>query len=193
MEQSLKANQPISVNSTPTMADGIAVKKPGKHPFQIVERYVDDMVAVDETEIAQTMLMLLERNKLLVEGSGAASLAAMIYQHLSITNKKVVSVISGGNVDISFISRIIERGMVEAGRFVRFSCILNDKPGYLEKILEVVTECQGNVLDISLTHIGKNILPGQAQLMLSVETKNLQHIEEIFEALRKQGYLTEIL
>ncbi len=193
MAQSLENNKPLKVESLPTMADGIAVKKPGQHTFQLVQKYVDDMLSVDETEIAQTMLMLLERNKLLVEGSGAVSLAALLYHKLPLNRKKIVPIISGGNVDVSFISRIIERGMVEAGRFVRFNTILQDKPGNLEKILQVVTEKQGNVLDISLSHMGDRIYPGYAQLSLSVETKDQHHIEEIFEAFKQKGFTTDIV
>ncbi|MBM4761890.1 threonine ammonia-lyase [Bacillus sp. B15-48] len=193
MEQSLKEQKPVLVDSSPTMADGIAVKRPGLHTFQLVQRYVDAMVSVDEMEIAQTMLMLLERNKLLVEGSGAVALAALLYQKVPLQHKKVVPVISGGNVDVSFISRIIERGMVEAGRFVRFSTILNDKPGNLEKFLGVVTEKNGNILDVSINHMGENIYPGYAQFLLSVETKNREHIEEIFTAFQKKGFTTDIV
>ncbi|MCQ6276975.1 threonine ammonia-lyase [Bacillus sp. V3B] len=192
MAQSLKAKKPLTVDASPTMADGIAVKRPGEHTFRLVQQYVDEMLSVNEMEIAQTMLMLLERNKLLVEGSGAVSLAAMLYEKLPIKNKKVVTVISGGNVDVSFISRIIERGMVEAGRFMHFTTLLKDKPGNLEKILQVVTERQGNILDISLSHMGDKIYPSYAQLSMSVETKDRQHIEEIFKALKKKGYITEM-
>lgn len=188
MAQSLKEKKTATVEADPTMADGIAVKKPGQLPFQLAQIYVDEMFSVSEMEIAQTMLMLLERNKILVEGSGAVSLAACIFKKLPIKNKKVAAIISGGNVDVSFISRIIERGMVEAGRFMRFSTLLKDKPGNLEKILQVVTERQGNILDISLSHIGDKIFPNYAQLSLSVETKDRHHIEEIFEALKKKGY-----
>ena len=137
--------------------------------------------------------MLLERNKILVEGSGAVSLAALLNQKLPIKNKKVVPIISGGNVDVSFISRIIERGMVESGRFMRFNTILKDKPGNLEKVLHIVTEHQGNILDISFSHMGDKIYPSYAQLSISVETRDQHHIEEIFKALQKKGYETEIV
>ncbi|WP_156288970.1 threonine ammonia-lyase [Oceanobacillus salinisoli] len=191
MVESLKEDQLITVDSSPTMADGIAVKRPGQHNFQLVKQYVDDIFTVDEMEMAQSMLMLLERNKLLVEGSGAASLAAMLSQKLPIKNKKIVAVISGGNVDVSFISRIIERGMVEAGRFMRFNTILKDKPGNLEKILQIVTEMRGNILDISLNHMGDKIYPSYAQLSLSIETRDREHIEEILATLKKRGYIIE--
>lgn len=193
MAMSMVEKKPITVEADPTMADGIAVKKPGHRPFELAQRYVDDMFTVDELEIARTMLMLLERNKLLVEGSGAVSLAALLYQKIPIKNKKVVSVISGGNVDVSFISRIIERGMVEAGRFMHFTTILKDRPGNLEKVLEVITERQGNILDISLSHMGDKIYPSYAQLSLSIETRDQGHIEEILAALKMKGYITERL
>jgi threonine dehydratase len=193
MKQSLKEKKPVTVEAMPTMADGIAVKRPGEITFQFIQQYVDDIYCVDEMEIARTMLMVLERNKLLVEGSGASSLAALLYHKLSIQNKKVVAVLSGGNVDVNFISRIIERGMVEAGRFVHLTTILKDRPGHLEKVLNVITELQGNIMDISLSHMGENIYPGYAQLSLSVETRDQQHIEQIFIALKKKGYSPDMI
>lgn len=188
MKQSLQLNKTVSIDSMPTMADGIAVKKPGDLPFQIVQKYVDEVFCVDEIEIARTMLMLLERSKLLVEGSGATSLASLLYQKIPITGKKIVAVISGGNVDVSFISRIIERGMVEAGRFVHFSLYLKDKPGELEKLLGNITNLEANVLNLSLEHIGEKIFPGYALLHLSLETKDHSHVEYIFTELKKKGF-----
>lgn len=188
MKKSLEQKKPYTVESTPTMADGIAVKTPGELPFKMVQKYVDDIFCVDEMEIARTMLMVLERNKLLVEGSGASGLAALLYQKIPIKGKKVVVILSGGNVDVNFISRIIERGMVEAGRYTYFSINLKDKPGELEKVLEIVTELEGNVLNLSLEHIGEKVFPGFAQLNLSIETKDRNHIEEIFAAFKKKGY-----
>lgn len=191
--ESLKQNKPVTVDALPTMADGIAVKKPGKSTFDIIQRYVDGVFCVEEMEMARAMLMLLERNKLLVEGSGASSLAALLYQKIEIKHKKTVAVISGGNVDVNFISRIIERGMVEAGRFVHLELILKDKPGNLEKVLKDITEQQGNVLDISLTHMGENIYPGYAQLSLSIETRDHHHIEHIFSNLKTKGYTPKLI
>ncbi|WP_251553675.1 threonine ammonia-lyase [Neobacillus muris] len=188
MKQSLIENKPVMVDSTPTMADGIAVKKPGIHPFEIVQKYVDDIFVVDEMEIARTMLLLLERNKLLVEGSGAVSLAALLYQKVNFKDKKVAAVISGGNVDVSFISRIIERGMVESGRYVNFSMILKDKPGELQRVLSEITEMDANILSVNLQHVGEDIYPGYAQLELSLETKNQDHIEAVRKVLKNKGY-----
>ncbi len=186
MKQSLLEQKPVAIKSAPTMADGIAVQKPGAKNFEIVKKYVDDIVCVDEMEIARTMLLLLERNKLLVEGSGASSLAALIYKKISITNKKVAAVLSGGNVNVHFISRIIERGLVESGRFANFSIILKDKPGELQRVVSSITELDANIQDVHLHHMGKNIYPGYAQLDLSVETKNNEHIAELFGVLKEK-------
>ncbi|MDQ0243142.1 threonine dehydratase [Bacillus fengqiuensis] len=193
MKQSLKEKKPVTVEAMPTMADGIAVKKPGELTFQLIQRYVDDLYCVDEMEIARTMLMVLERNKLLVEGSGASSLAALLYHKLTMKNKKVVAILSGGNVDMNVISRIIGRGMVESGRFVHLTAIIKDKPGHLEEVLAVITELQGNIMDISLNYMGETIYPGYAQLSLSIETKDQGHIERIFMTLKKKGYSPDII
>ncbi|MGI8386205.1 threonine ammonia-lyase [Robertmurraya sp. P23] len=186
MKQSLMEQKPVAIKSAPTMADGIAVQKPGASNFEIVKKYVDDIVCVDEMEIARTMLLLLERNKLLVEGSGASSLAALLYKKINITNKKVAAVLSGGNVNVHFISRIIERGLVESGRYANFSIILKDKPGELQRVVSSITELDANIQDVHLHHMGKNIYPGYAQLDLSVETKNNEHIEELFSVLKEK-------
>lgn len=191
MISSLQANKLVTVDSHPTMADGIAVKRPGDLNFQIVKNYVDDIFCVEEMEIARTMLMLLERNKLLVEGSGASSVAALLYHKIPVQGKKTVAVLSGGNVDVSFISKIIERGMVEAGRFINISLTLPDKPGQLEKVLEHITRLEANVKNLSQQHIGENIYPGYASLQLSLETRDQEHIEQIFTELEKNGYVIE--
>ena len=188
MAQSLLEKKPITVPSTPTVADGIAVKKPGVRNLEIVEKYVDDLVTVDEIEMIRTMFLLLERNKLLVEGSGASSLAALLYEKLNIKGKKVVALLSGGNVDVNFISRIIERGMVEAGRYARFSIIIVDKPGGLQRVLTNITEADANILSIHHTRMGRNIYPGYTEIEFAVETKSHEHILDLQKALTAKGY-----
>ena len=188
MAQSLLEKKPITVPSTPTVADGIAVKKPGVRNLEIVEKYVDDLVTVDELEMIRTMFLLLERNKLLVEGSGASSLAALLYEKLNIKGKKVVALLSGGNVDVNFISRIIERGMVEAGRYARFSIIIVDKPGGLQRVLTNITEADANILSVHHTRMGRNIYPGYTEIEFAVETKSHEHILDLQKALTAKGY-----
>jgi len=192
MKQSLKENQPVAVESAPTMADGIAVQKPGLKTFEIIRKYVDDIFCVDEMEIARTMLLILERNKLLVEGSGASPLAAMLYDKMNISGKKVAAVLSGGNVDVNFISRIIERGLVESGRFAHFTINIKDKPGELQRVLSLVTDLNANVQFVNLHRIGKHIYPGNALLEISVETKDHAHIEQLYKNLRGQGFQLKI-
>ena len=187
MKQSLLEQKPVMVQATPTMADGIAVQKPGLRTFEIIKEYVDDIFCVDEMEIARTMLMVLERNKLLVEGSGASPLAALLYEKVKLKDKKIAVVLSGGNVDVNFISRIIERGLVESGRFAHFTLTLKDKPGELEKVLSLVTEMDANIQFVNLQHVGKHIYPGYAQLEISVETKNHEHIEQLYMGLKEKG------
>jgi threonine dehydratase len=192
MKQSLIENKPVMVESTPTMADGIAVKKPGLRPFEIVQKYVDDIYCVDEMEIARTMLMLLERNKLLVEGSGACSLSSLLYEKVNLKEKKVVAVLSGGNVDMNFISRIIERGLVESGRFATFTITLKDKPGELQKVLTSLTDLDANIQSVNLNRMGKDIYPGYAGLEISVETKNNDHIEMLYKVLKEKNASVEM-
>ncbi|HZH61111.1 MAG TPA: threonine ammonia-lyase [Metabacillus sp.] len=192
MKMSLQEKKPVMVEATPTMADGIAVKKPGERTFEIIKELVDDIYCVDEMEIARTMLMLLERNKLLVEGSGASSLAALLYEKVKLKGKKVAAILSGGNVDVNFISRIIERGMVEAGRYAHFALTLKDKPGQLEKVLTSITDLDANIQLVNLNRIGKHIYPGFAELEISVETKNQDHIEQLHKVLKDKGYNVKI-
>ena len=188
MTQSLLEKKPITVHSVPTVADGIAVKKPGVRNLEITQKYVDDIVIVDELEMIRTMFMLLERNKLLVEGSGASSLSALLYEKLNIKGKKVVALLSGGNVDVNFISRIIERGMVEAGRYARFSIIIVDKPGELQRVLTNITEADANILSVHHTRMGNNIYPGYTEIEFAVETKGHEHIIVLQKVLTAKGY-----
>jgi threonine dehydratase len=192
MKQSLKEERPVTVESKPTMADGIAVKKPGQKTFEIIQKYVDDIFCVDEMEIARTMLMILERNKLLVEGSGASSLSALLYEKINLKNKKVVAVLSGGNVDMNFISRIIERGLVESGRYATFTITLEDKPGKLQRVLSSLTDLDANIQSVNLNRMGKNIYPGYAGVEISVETKNNEHIDMLYKVLKEKNYIVEM-
>ncbi|WP_416828954.1 threonine ammonia-lyase [Ectobacillus polymachus] len=193
MKQSLLENKVVSVNLSPTMADGIAVKRPGDLTFQMIRRYVDDIVCVDEMEIARSMLLLLERNKLLVEGAGASSLATLLYHKTPLARKKVVAILSGGNVDVNFISRVIEHGMAEAGRFVQFTTLIRDKPGELEKILQIISLMEANVLQINHQRMGKHVFPGYAQLQISLETKDPKHIKNIMDKLESEGLTTTFI
>ncbi|GAC89987.1 threonine ammonia-lyase [Anoxybacillus sp. LAT_35] len=181
-------NQPVMITPLNTIADGIAVKRIGDLTFSYIQKYVDDIVCVEETDISRTMLYLLERNKLLVEGSAACSLAALLYKKIPLEGKNIVAILSGGNVDVTLISRIIERGLVESGRFVTFSTVISDKPGQLNKLLRIIADLEANVMSIDHQRMGTNVLPGQAEIRFSLETKNREHIDQIQRVLIESGY-----
>ncbi len=170
-----------------TIADGIAVKAPGDLTFSIIDKYVDDIVVVDDESIAASILMLLERAKLMVEGAGAVSLAALL-QGLIPVKGKVAAVISGGNIDVNFISRIIERGLVKAGRRVKLSTYILDRPGELQRLLAIIAELQANVINIYHDRLERNVPLGQSVVELRLETRDALHTDAIIGSLRKKGY-----
>ncbi|KAI4453179.1 threonine dehydratase mitochondrial-related [Holotrichia oblita] len=189
-----KKAQAICREEAKTFADGIAVKMPGDITFPIIEKYADDIVTVDDEHIANTILMLLERSKLMVEGAGAVGLAAVLDNKIPHTPKgRIVSIISGGNVDVNFIATIIERGLVKAGRRVRLLTDMSDKPGSLKNLLAIVAELQANVLAISHDRAGSRVLLGQALVELSLETRDALHTEQIIVVLKKEGYNVEVV
>ncbi len=175
-----------------TMADGIAVKVPGDKTFAIINKYVDDIVVIDDEATASTILMLLERAKLMVEGAGAVSLAALLHGKLP-ARGKVACVISGGNIDVNMISRIIERGLVKAGRRVKIATLVRDRPGALHRLLSVIAALRANVIYIYHDRVERNVPIGQSIVEVSLETRDTMHTEEILATLRKEGYNVEVL
>lgn len=184
-----------TIRTTPdavTMADGIAVKVPGDLTFSIIDKYVDDIFVVDDEAIARTILMLLERAKLMVEGAGAVSLAAILSNKIPLKGK-TVSVISGGNIDVNFIARIIERGLVKAGRRVKISALINDRPGVLQHLLTVIAGQRANVINVYHDRVERNVPIGQAVVEISLETRDALHTEQILTNLRQEGFNAEII
>ncbi|AMA73236.1 MULTISPECIES: threonine ammonia-lyase [Aneurinibacillus] len=188
MAASLSQGQPVLVESTGTIADGIAVKKPGTLTYQLVQKYVDDVFLAEDIEISRVMLYLLERSKLLVEGSSAAALVPLLYRRIPLTNKKVAVILSGGNVDVTFMSRIIEHGLIESGRYIRIATTVHDKPGNLNRLLSILAQEGANVISIHHHRISPRIVPGQAEVELELETNNRAHIERIEKRLVREGY-----
>jgi threonine dehydratase len=188
MKASLQNQSIKKIISPGTIADGIAVKMPGKQTFDIAKQYVDEIVTVEDEEIARTMLLLLERSKLLVEGAGAASLSSLLYHRIGMKDKKIVCVISGGNIDMHFISRIIEHGLAEAGRYIRFFTVIADQPGQLNRLLELLAEQKANVISIAHNRMSPHVFPGLVEVDVSLETNNQEHIHKIEEILLQNGY-----
>ncbi|UMZ75267.1 L-threonine ammonia-lyase [Natranaerofaba carboxydovora] len=171
-----------------TIADGIAVKKPGKKTMPIINRYVDDMVSVAEEDIAEAILLLLERNKIMVEGAGAVGLAALLKGELEVDGKNLVAVLSGGNIDVNMISRIIQRGLAKAGRITRIYTVVYDKPGALKNILNLISDTGANIL--SIQHIRKDprLSLGMVGVDFDLETRDEEHINKLIDYLKTQGY-----
>ena len=186
MEKSFNEGKLQSLDSVNTIADGIAVKSPGELTYNIIREYVDEVITVSDKEIAEAFLILCEKHKLLAEASGATSLAAL--KKLDLENKKVVSIISGGNIDMLTISSLISDGLVERGRLFCFSVELPDVPGQLQEISRILSELNANVVQLEHNQFKavnrlKNVL-----LEVTVETNGLQHINTIKETLTKQGF-----
>ena len=179
-------------NKAVTVADGIAVKEPGDLTFRIVEDFVDDIVTVDDEAIVKAILLMLERSKMMVEGAGAVSLAAVLQKKLPLYGK-IVSVISGGNIDVNFISRIIERGLVKAGRRVSIAAAIDDRPGALQKLLTLIAAGKANVMQVSHDRVAKNVSLGQAAVEISLETRDAAHTDEILALLREHGYQVSVI
>ncbi|HSB04936.1 MAG TPA: threonine ammonia-lyase [Thermodesulfobacteriota bacterium] len=185
---SLKKKKIVEVNIRPTLADGIALRKVGEIPFPIIQEKVDEVVAVREDEIASAILMLMERKRVVAEGAGAAPLAALLSGRPKIREKRIVLVISGGNIDVHLLDRIIEKGLSQTGRVVRFEVLLRDIPGGLAKLTTLIAQNQANILHIIHERAARDIPIGFSKVILILETRGPNHIREVRRDLKKQGY-----
>lgn len=188
MRESFRAGEKATLPAAVTIADGIAVKRPGDLTFPLVQRYVDDIVAVSDEEIAAAILFLLEREKLLSEGAGAAGVAALFQEHHAFAGKRVAVVISGGNLDMTLLSRVIERGLVEDGRLTQLTLHLPDTPGALAELTSIVGKLRANILQIEHTRAFRELTLNETEVELSLETRGPEHVEEILAALREAGF-----
>lgn len=185
---SYKTNRRVTVKGQATVADGISVGSPGEITLPLVSRYVDDMVLVEEDEITQAMLLLLERGKLLVEGAGAVGLAAVLGGKIQVAGKRVATVLSGGNVDTHLIARVLEHGLAHAGRYLVMRVTVEDRPSQLNRLLNIVSSANVNVLDIGHLRHAASVHLGYVEIQLTLETRNLDHSLEIQRQLRDAGY-----
>jgi len=190
---SKKKHKVCPVSFCGTIADGIAVKTPGILTFPLIEAYVDDIVTVEDEEIANAILMFLERAKLVVEGGGAVTLAALLQNKVNVRGKKAVVVVSGGNIDANVVSTIITRGLVKAGRYVRINTALPDKPGYLTKLLSLIADLKANVFSINHERLDLHAPIGETEVYLTLETRDHDHIRQIIEIMTRQGYKAKVL
>ena len=188
MVDSIHANRILTLPSVHTIADGIQVKTPGDLTFDLVRQYVDDVVTVKEGEISSAILTVLEKQKLVAEGAGAVGIAAAMYGKVDVKGKKVCALLSGGNVDVTMLERIITRGLAKERRTVSFSTVLPDRPHALNRFLQIISETGANVLDIHHERRNTRTDIGSCIVKLSLETRNAQHIKEIYDKLNENGY-----
>ena len=177
-----------ALSAVSTIADGIAVKKPGDLTFQMVSQYVDDIALVTEDEIAAAILALIEKQKMIAEGAGAVSVAAAMFGKFPIQGKKVVSLISGGNIDVTSLSRVIDRGLMKSGRTTSLLIELVDKPGQLKDVSRIIADCGGNVTSVHHERNGDTESINGCYLRLTLETRNYDHVQEITQALKDAGF-----
>ncbi len=190
---SLKEKKIVEVKVKPTLADGIAIRRVGEMTFPIIRKEVHQIVTVEEEEIASAILLLMERKRMVAEGAGAAPLAALLSKRSTIGPKRVVLVISGGNIDVNLLDRIIEKGLAQTGRLVRFSILLRDIPGALAKLTGLVAQYHANILHIIHERTAKDIPIGFSKVILVLETRGSDHIREIKKGLIEKGYSFQIL
>ncbi len=188
MAESVKNGRPTELESVSTIADGIAVKKPGDLTFDICSKYVDNIVTVTEDEISSAILKLMESQKTVAEGAGAVSIAAVMFGKVDVENKNTVCVVSGGNIDVTMLSRIITKGLSKSGRMCEIKTKVVDKPGQLISLLNIVSETGANI--ISVNHYREAKLSDVTNCVVSMvlETINMGHVIQIENALRSAGY-----
>lgn len=192
MYNSIKNNCIETLTEVSTIADGIAVKEPGKQTFELCSKYVDQMITVTEDEISTAILTLIEQQKLIAEGAGAVAVAAAMFGKLPIKGKKVVCLISGGNIDVTILSRIIKRGLLTSGRTCSLNIELVDKPGQLKGVSRIIADLGGNVISVHHERSSEGSDINGCFLRIELETRNYEHIEEIQQGLLKAGFRLQL-
>lgn len=191
MLDSLADNERIRLNTVATIADGIAVKEPGVITFEMCRKYVDEVVSVSDDETAAAILALMERQKVVAEGAGAVSVAAVLFNKLPLKGKKVVCVVSGGNIDVTTLNRVILRGLAQSGRNYTFEIELSDKPGQLAGVMDIIAEQGGNIISVTHDRINHNSGINGCTIRVELESRDKDHINNIRLALTQAGYIVK--
>jgi threonine dehydratase len=187
MKQSLEKGSLQNIKSGYTIADGISVKSPGKLTYEIASRYLDDVTVVDDSSIVKTMFLLMERGKLVIEPAGAASLAYLLSNGHANKNENVVSILSGGNVDMYLLGQVVAKGLMHMGRMLKIFIQLPDKPGALKTVVDGIAELSVNIVEVEHDRLSSNISAGTAGVYLSLEMENEKHAERLIEFLKRKG------
>ncbi len=188
MFNSIRDNKIERLESVSTIADGIAVKEPGENTYNLISEYVDEIVTVTDDEISAAILALMEQQKLVTEGAGAVSVAAAMFNKVPIKGKKTVCLLSGGNIDVTILSRVIKRGLLMSGRSCSMNIELIDKPGQLMDVSRIIAELGGNVTSIHHERANEGSAVNGCYLRIVLETRNYDHIEQIRQALTDSGF-----
>ncbi len=189
MVKSLEEDKILTLDSVHTIADGIQVKEPGEHTFEYCKQFVDGIVTVSDDEVSSAILHLIEKQKLIAEGAGATPVAAVMFDKIpDIKGKNVVCVVSGGNIDVTILSRVIKRGLLKSGRSDTLTIQLEDKPGQLKGVSAIISDLGGNVVSIHHERASEDSDITECLLRLVLETRNYEHIKEIRAALKKNGF-----
>ncbi len=188
MYTSIHQNKIIELESVNTFADGIAVKKPGPHTFEIISNYVDEIVTVSDDETAAAILALMEKQKIVAEGAGAVSVAAAIFNKFESEGKNIVCIVSGGNIDVNILNRVITRGLLMSGRRHTLTIALVDKPGQLTEVSHIIAKCGGNVIAVDYDNADPNMAITSCFLRLTLETRDDSQIQMIRKVLSDNGF-----
>ena len=188
MAAALAQGHPVSIEPATTIADGIAVRRAGDVTFPLVRRYVDEIVTVEEDEIASAILVLLEREKTLAEGAGATALAALLQHRTSLKNARTAVLVCGGNIDVTLLSRIIERGLVQDGRLILLRIHLLDRPGALTDLTRVIASHRVNIVNTLYNRAYYGVNLGDTVIDITMETRGRDHVSELLTALTAEGY-----
>lgn len=188
MYESFKAKQRKELHMVNTFADGTAVKLPGELTYSLCSEYVDDIVLVEEDEIASAVLALMEKEKMVSEGAGALSVAAIMFDKIPLKDKNIVAIVSGGNIDVNILSRVINRALLKTGRISNITVELLDKPGQLRDVSTIIAQYGANVIRVRHNQGGEGTDINDCYLKISMETRDFEHFNQIKEALVKKGY-----
>ncbi|WP_263373350.1 threonine ammonia-lyase [Granulicella aggregans] len=192
MQIAIEQGHPVTIDPSTTIADGIAVRRAGDVNFPVVQQYVDEIVTVDEDEIASSILVLLEREKTLAEGAGATALAALLQKKTSLSARPLPAhtavLVCGGNIDVTLLSRIIERGLVQDGRMIRLRIHLLDKPGALAELTALMAKYRANIVDTLYNRAYYGVNLGDTTIDITLETRGREQVEELLGALTTGGY-----
>ncbi len=191
MKLAVAEGRPVTLSPAKTIADGIAVRRAGERTLPLVQKYVDEIVTVEEEEIANAILLLLEREKTLAEGAGAAAIAAVLNHKLPLKNKRIAVLVCGGNIDVTLLARIIERGLVKDGRLVRLRVHLPDYPGALYRLTGILADHRANIVETAYDRAYHGVNLGDTAIDITMETRGPDHIAELLAALVTAGYAHE--